>query len=518
MHLIDRTLARFGLTRRALSAAASPILRPRNAADGRTDQAGGGYVGAGTGRRALGWSAPTKSPNDVLGSVPRLRDRSRAATRNDPFAKAGINRLVSNVVGTGIKPMSQAPDPAFRKSVQQLWARWTDEADAGGRTDFYGLQALAVRTMLESGEAFIRLRPRLPEDRLSVPLQLQLLEPDFCPIEYTAQNGENRVRAGVEFNPVGKRVAYWMYRERPGDPGDMDAGQLVRIANPLMPAVGVIHLFDALRPGQIRGIPHAATVLLRLHDLERFDDATLLRQQLANLFVGFIKPGSPLSSTADPLTGEAIETDDAGRATLRLEPGVFQELGAGEEVNWSEPPAPAQTYGDFMRQQLMAVTAGLEVPYEVLTGDLSKVNDRTVRVILNEFRRRVEQWQHHVIVYQLCRVVWDAWFQQAILTDALPKAWVDNPRAFAAAKWTAQGWPYLHPVQDVEAQTKAIRAGLKSRAEAVSEQGYDVEDIDAEIAADNARADRLGLILDSDPRKVQQSGAAVTSTSSQREE
>jgi capsid protein len=34
----------------------------------------------------------------------------------------------------------------------------------------------------------------------------------------------------------------------------------------------------------------------------------------------------------------------------------------------------------------------------------------------------------------------------------------------------------------------------------VSELGYDVEEIDAEIAADNKRADELRLQLDSDPR------------------
>jgi len=37
----------------------------------------------------------------------------------------------------------------------------------------------------------------------------------------------------------------------------------------------------------------------------------------------------------------------------------------------------------------------------------------------------------------------------------------------------------------------------------VSEQGYDAEAIDREIAADNARADQLGLEYDSDPRRRQ---------------
>lgn len=49
----------------------------------------------------------------------------------------------------------------------------------------------------------------------------------------------------------------------------------------------------------------------------------------------------------------------------------------------------------------------------------------------------------------------------------------------------------------------AIRAGLMSRSEAISAYGYDAEDVDREIAADNRRADEFGLVFDSDPRHDQ---------------
>ena len=45
----------------------------------------------------------------------------------------------------------------------------------------------------------------------------------------------------------------------------------------------------------------------------------------------------------------------------------------------------------------------------------------------------------------------------------------------------------------MEAEILAIEAGLKSRTQAISERGYDAEQVDAEIAADNERADTLGL-------------------------
>ena len=55
-----------------------------------------------------------------------------------------------------------------------------------------------------------------------------------------------------------------------------------------------------------------------------------------------------------------------------------------------------------MRVQLHAIAAALDLPYELLTGDLSQVNFSSARVGLIEFRRRVRQIQKQVIVPQLC--------------------------------------------------------------------------------------------------------------------
>ena len=60
----------------------------------------------------------------------------------------------------------------------------------------------------------------------------------------------------------------------------------------------------------------------------------------------------------------------------------------------------------------------------------------------------------------------------------------------------------LDPKSETRAQVERVRAGLKSRSETIAQEGWDAEDIDAEIAADNSRADRLGLVFDSDPRKT----------------
>lgn len=462
----------------------------------------------GTRRTAL-WRSPTSTANSgVLANLTTLRDRSRNAARNDGYAKGALDKLVTNIMGTGIKPLSMATDPAFRVQVQALWTRWTDESDADGLLDWYGQVAQAVRVWLEAGEGFVRLRPRLASDGLSVPLQMQVLEPELCPHTHNVFSATQKIRAGIEINALGRRTAYWFHPSRP-EYDDFDASQLRRI-----PAENVVHLFEPLRAGQLRGVPQLTQALIRLYGLDKYDDAALTRQELANMFMMFHKRSGPVgaSETTHPLTGQPIQTVN-DTPLLEMYPGITQELEPGEDVDFSDPPE-VRGYPEFMRQQLLGVSAATGVPYEVLTGDMSRVNDRTVRVILHEFRRRVQAWQHHIVVYQLCRVVWRAWMDRVFLSGALPIpiAYVENPEPWAAVRWVPQGWPYIHPVQDVEANEKAVRDGFRSRSAVVGEQGDDAEVIDAEQAADNARADKLGLRYDSDGRNAKT--VAPTSSSS----
>lgn len=459
------------------------------------------YDAGSTQRRLARWQPPTVSPNQaVLPHLETLRARSRQATRNNGYAKGIIDKLTHNLVGWGMKPMAQADDRALREAIQDAWNEWTAQSDADGLLDFYGQETQAVRGWLEGGEAFIRLRNRRAEDGLRVPLQLQVLEPELVPHTHnvTLPSG-NKVRAGIEFNALGQRVAYWFHPSRPGDELEWDTGRMARV-----PAESVIHLYDPLRAGQVRGTPHLTQALLKLRDLELFDDATLMRQQLSNMFAAFVTSPqrTDLSADLDPVTGQPSEDTHLDKPTLSLEPGTFQSLEPGEEITFSDPPDVGGGYKDFMRQQLFAIGAASGVPYEVLTGDMSGLNDRVMRVILHEFRRRLQAWQFQIIGHMLCRRVWRAWLDRGWLSGTLPLPadYILNPAPYARVSWTPQAWPYLHPVQDIQAQKEAVRNGFTSRSAIVSEQGEDADRIDLMQAEDNARADQLGLRYDSDGR------------------
>ena len=460
------------------------------------------HEAAGGGRRSFAWlPANPGAVAALMATQTELRTKSRDLVRRNAWANAALESYVANAIGTGIKPQSLVADAALRERIQMLWRDWTLDADASGLTDFYGLQALACRAMLEGGEALVRIRYRRPEDGLAVALQLQVLEPEHLPVTMntTAANG-NVIRAGIEFDRLGRRVAYHLYRAHPEDGALAPMSGNGGIETVRVDASEILHLFRPLRPGQIRGEPWLARALVKLNELDQYDDAELVRKKTAAMFAGFITRLAP----EDNLMGEGV-SDANGVALAGLEPGTLQILEPGEDVKFSQPADVGASYADFLRMQFRAVAAAMGVTYEQLTGDLTQVNYSSIRAGLLEFRRRCEALQHGVLVHQLCRPIWQAFIEQAALEGALSlpgyaRGGQAKRREYLAVKWIPQGWQWVDPKKEFDAMLTAIRSGLLSRSEAISSFGYDAEDVDREIAADNARADALGLVFESDPR------------------
>ena len=460
---------------------------------------------AGHGRRSTAWQP--SNPGAVATLVATgdaLRVRSRDLVRRNAWANAAVEAFVANAVGTGIKPQSLITDTAQREALHTLWWDFVDEADAAGLTDLYGLQALACRALVEGGECLVRLRPRRPEDGLAVPLQLQVLEPEHLPLHLNREepNG-NVIRAGIEFDRLGRRVAYHLYLSHPQDGAMAPMTRQGGLDTVRVRASEILHIFRPLRPGQIRGEPWLARALVKLNELDQYDDAELVRKKTAAMFAGFITRDGP----DDPLPGDA-PADEHGNAPLGLEPGSLQILEPGENVAFAQPADVGASYEAFLRSQFRAVAAAMGITYEQLTGDLTGVNYSSIRAGLLEFRRRCEQIQHTVLVFQLCRPIWNAFVDAAVLAGAVElPSYRRRKRQYRACKWVPQGWNWVDPEKEFNAMILAIRAGLLSRAEAIASSGYDAETIDREIAADAARADGLGLVFDTDPRRVARNGA-----------
>jgi len=146
------------------------------------------------------------------------------------------------------------------------------------------------------------------------------------------------------------------------------------------------------------------------------------------------------------------------------------------------------------------VASVLGITYEALTSDYSQVNFSSARMAWLEFQRTIDVWRWHMLIPQACSGVWN-WFLEAAAVAG------EYDGKGISVEWTAPRREMIDPVSETKATVSQIRAGLKSLSEAVRESGYEPDDTFDEIEKDNKAIDEKSLVLDSDPRKVNQVGA-----------
>jgi capsid protein len=105
------------------------------------------------------------------------------------------------------------------------------------------------------------------------------------------------------------------------------------------------------------------------------------------------------------------------------------------------------------------------------------------------------------MAHQFCKPVFDWWLRIEISKGNLPQELLSTP-----VKWVGSEFPTLDARAQINSTVAKIRGGLLSRSEAVASMGIDPIALDEQISSDNKRADLLGLVFDSDARRVSSLG------------
>lgn len=432
------------------------------------------------------------------------RSRSRFAVLANPFAKRSVDIIVSNVVGSGHSLISEAPDKAFKKQIEDLWKKWGKFADTTGQLSFSGLESLAFRSSVEGGDCFVRFRNRRTVDNLPVPIQLQLIESEQVPLFKNEKKGAQNIIAGIQFDITGKPVIYHMFPNHPGDFVTLNNLSADTVA---VPASEVLHIHEVRRPNDVRGMPALSQMLIRLSDLERYMDAELMRKKAAALIGGFITEPHD-SQDQNPFITELGDDNQDEIVIEAFEPGSFEILPPGFDVSFSAPADVGANFETFLKWQLRTVASSMNLTFEQLTGDLTDVTDRTLRATLLEFKRIVVATQKNIVVFQFCQPVFDRFFDTAIISGALEIPAGMAEEEARKVQWIADPFKHLHPQQEIIAEIMEVRGGFKARSQSLIERGKDPDEVDRRIAEDKKRQKDLKLVFDTDPEEVSRAGVA----------
>jgi lambda family phage portal protein len=480
---------------------------------------GSPYEGTGSGRRLSTWNPTRLGPTTSLWSTHDLMlARCHDEVRNNPLATSAVDNFESQIVGNGIKPKWNLRDEKLKLLIENEFklSAHSKCIDYGGLCDYYGLQALAAREIFEGGEVFARrhIRPvgwsanPNVKQPMRVPLQVQLIEAEQCPIwlNITATPGAtvakpgSVIRTGKEFDKDGRLAAFHLYAEHPGETMffTSTALQFTRITSDHM-----LHCYKPFRAGLLRGQPHLSSVLVLLHELSKYTDATVVAKQIQAMFAAFITKIVPESDVIPTdLAGSPNPYLPPGVRTGELEPGSINELYPGEDIRFPTLPQnnDLQT---FMSVMLHQFCVAIGATYEQVTGDLRGVNLSSIRVGVQDAHRKCEQFIYNVLVTQFCQPTLRWWLDEAVLSGRLSlPGYAEEPEQYLDVTWTPSGWAWIDPQKDIEAKQTAVRCGFTSREKVCAESGEDASEIDQQQIRDNQRADAAGLVYDSDPRKI----------------
>jgi lambda family phage portal protein len=419
----------------------------------------------------------------------RLAMIARDMVRNTPFATRAQSVICNNVVGDGIIPKVHARSKAVRSDMLAVIEQHFDttDIDAAGKLNLYGLQRLAMNTVIDAGEVLIRRRFRSARDGLALPFQLEVLEPDYLDSSRDQmKTGGGLIRGGIEYDAIGRCTGYWLHRDHPGSLGVMRAWYESRF----VPADEMIHLYRPDRPGQRRGVSWFAPVALQLQDMADYQEAQLLRQKIAACFAAF-----RVSPDADPVTG----SEDPGGLSS-LVPGRVQNLAPGEDIRFADPPG-VEGYDEFTSAVLRAVAAGMGITYEALSGDMSRVNFSSARMGRMEMDRNVSSWQWLMMIPQFLQPLGRWAVEDYLLTRRA------GQRTDLRLDWVPPRRVLVDPTREIPALRDAVRAGFASRQGVVRELGFDPERLIEEQREDREAADMARVAFDSDGRRPVSGGA-----------
>lgn len=459
------------------------------------------YLAAKTSRLTGNWLPVNQDINSIIRSdSPLVRARARQLVRDFPYFQKAVKVLTDFTVGPGIKFQSRVKlqtrkeqgklDKPTIQKIEDAVKWWMDEADVAGRLHFFEMERLAKRQDVESGE-FLFIKKFLPKEKAKgrfIPFGLQPIEPDWLTSLSTKVATGNLVDSGIEYDPETGQVVAYHFSIPDGFNSQLTGStKTIRVE-----AQDVIHGFQTLRPGQLRGISHFTTAIMIAHDLHDFIGAEIDGAKLAARYLGFI-------TTADPKAFQDLRTKDgtgvdAGKKLEEIEGAILEYLKPGETVEFAKHDKPGGSFDPFTKFTLRMLSVATDVSYELLTNDYGSINYSTLRGIRNDmgaaFKPKIKR---HVMHFSR-PAIYSA-MDAMVLTGKLQlRNYFQNPRIFRESVFIGPGIAPVDPLRETKANTEQINTGLKSPQQIVSERGFDFEETINEIAEAKEMIEAAGLV------------------------
>ncbi len=458
-----------------------------------------GYEGAAFNRLTADMShlSTATADSEIRHDIVSLRIRARHLERESDYVSRFLTVVPNNVlqddVGMSLQmkvmraPEYDVADVVANRKIERAWSEWREKENCTENQEdsFYDVLNLSVRAAMRDGG--ILIRKVIDPDVNDFGFALSMIEIDLLDVNMNevARNG-NRIVMGVEKDKRGRVVAYHLLKRHPGD---LLFGQTAY--RDRIPASEIIHYFVKERVTQCVGVPWFVSSMLRLQHLKEYEQAELVASREAAVKGGyFTSDGDSQYAGEEELDAEGKPT---GNVIANTESGSKDELPKGMGFTPYDPQHPTSQYGDFVKNALFGICAGMKVSYATLTGDLSNANYSSMRTGKLDEQEGYKKIQCHVIKH-LCSDIFKAWLEVA-MTKGKINLPMSKFKDFNKPKFTGRRWPWVDPRVDVQAAIAEIEGGLNTRTQVMEEQGRDLEEVFQVLDNEKVLAEKHGLVF-----------------------
>lgn len=445
---------------------------------GKSVALSGAYNGASSGRRATSGFQPRvgDADADTLGDLVQLRKRSRDLMRNTPVASGAINTNLVNIIGGGLKMQSRINGEVLGMEEEEVerwqrnteaefksWARSLD-VDISRKMNFYDIQNLVFRSVMESGDCIVTLPFKKPKGGY-YGTRLQVIEADRLSNADNAQNTQT-LSGGVEKTVDGTPRFYHIKTTHPGS--DILSKEFKWEKVPAFTPSGrrnVIHVFEMLRPGQTRGVPYLSPVIEQLHQLGKYTDAELMSAVVSGMFTVFVS--TPTGTGFAPFSLDEEVGSSSSDKDYKLGNGAIVNLANNEEVTFANPGRPNTAFDPFVQAILRQIGVALGLPFELLVMHFTKSYSAARGAMLMAWR--VFLTRREWFINHFCNIVYEVWMEEAILRNRIAApGFFDDPQMKAAYLqniWIGPAQGSIDPSREIAAVEKRISLALTTRSE-----------------------------------------------------
>lgn len=468
------------------------------------------YDAAGMGPQLSDWVGSAFSGINAALSMglTKMRARSWEAYMNYPLASRGITRLTDIIIGTGatLDLVLEPEFDDFKVDVLTQFTRWSKKCNTDGGS-FSEAQSLLLSETLIGGDSIIQKVPTKFNGK-TAPLAIRVWGGDQLP-EYKNEDVGNGVRimSGIEMDSTGQVLGYHLYSNSQRDylgTWVPRVGMVGGMETTRFPADQICHTRIKKTAQQLRGEPVYANVLIKLQDLYRYDAAELQKKLMSSTITSFItRPGADMASEAEKMAAQGgtygNETEpglggNSGVGILDMQPGMAMPLNPGENMVFAPTADVGPHYEAFNRLQIRYIATALGLPYESLFPDNSQSNDRMMRIGQQDLQKMCKRVRDSVMKDQFLTPIWETWVDFSIAAKLIKlPAGMDADDLKNAASWSWNAWGYVNPMQDAQATEILLQNNVISRTMAQRDLNINPIQVDLDIAAEQARAKRLGI-------------------------